>query len=168
MAKYSIIVAYDEDYAIGRNGDLIYHIKDDMKHFKEITSGHTVVMGRTTWESLKVKPLPNRNNIVISRDWKYKADGAFVCHNIEEVKDRLFYNDEEVIIIGGAQIYEGFINSVDTLYVTKIYSHCPDDADRFFPMYEMKWDPVEESEIYHDDKLNVDYQFITYKRSLLE
>ena len=84
MAKYSIIVAYDEDYAIGRNGDLIYHIKDDMKHFKEITSGHTVVMGRTTWESLKVKPLPNRNNIVISRDWKYKADGAFVCHNIEE------------------------------------------------------------------------------------
>lgn len=127
----SIIVAIDENYGIGRKGDLLCHLPNDLKHFKEITSGHPVIMGRKTYMSLPRRPLPNRRNIVISQHANYAYEGAEMVNSIDEAL-QLVDPKEETFIIGGGSIYEQLMENADKLYITRIH-HSWDDADTFFP-----------------------------------
>lgn len=125
----NIIVAMDKNGGIGKDNKLLAHIPEDLKHFKEVTSGHTVVMGYNTWLSLPKKPLPNRRNIVLTTK-DIELDGAEVVHSIDELKDWIDF-DDEVFIIGGAKVYEQFLPYTDRMYVTHIMDEF--EADTFFP-----------------------------------
>lgn len=128
-----LIVAVGRDGAIGRNGDLVWHISDDLKRFKRLTLGHPVIMGRKTWESLPKKPLPGRLNIVVSRQTDYSADGAIVVNSPDEaicMAEKL--SQETPFVIGGANIYEAFLPKASKLFITEIDDICP-DADALFP-----------------------------------
>lgn len=128
----SIIAAVGKNLELGKNNDLIWHFKEDMRFFKETTTGHTVVMGRKTFESLP-KALPNRRNIVISSNPDYVAEGAEVVTDINDIYS-LAENDE-VFIIGGGKIYSRFINDADKLYLTEIDAAQP-SADVYFPSFD--------------------------------
>lgn len=128
----SIIAAVGKNLELGKNNDLIWHFKEDMRFFKETTTGHTVVMGRKTFESLP-KALPNRRNIVISSNSDYVAEGAEVVTDINDIYS-LAENDE-VFIIGGGKIYSRFINDADKLYLTEIDAAEP-SADVYFPSFD--------------------------------
>ena len=128
---FSIIACIGKNRELGKNNQLIFHVKDDMKFFRETTSGHKIVMGRKTWESLPGK-LPHRENIVLSsRDF----DGPDrIIHDIEQFIHDHRDSDEEIFIIGGGSIYEAFLPYVTTLYLTEVDSSVP-DADTFFPAF---------------------------------
>ncbi len=128
----SIIAAVGKNLELGKNNDLIWHFKEDMRFFKETTTGHTVVMGRKTFESLP-KALPNRRNIVISSNPDYVAEGAEVVTDINDIYS-LAENDE-VFILGGGKIYSRFINDADKLYLTEIDAAQP-SADVYFPSFD--------------------------------
>ena len=132
MPKISMIAAIASgNRALGKNGRLIYHIPDDLKRFKEITSGHAIIMGRKTFESIGM-PLPKRRNIVITRDEEYFAEDIVIAYSLEEALG-LVQNEEEVFIIGGGEIYKQAISLADKLYLT-IVEGSP-EADTFFPDY---------------------------------
>ncbi|MGP1515262.1 MAG: dihydrofolate reductase [Bacteroidales bacterium] len=163
MNKFSIIVAIAQNGAIGRGGGLLWHIHDDMVFFKNTTKGHPVVMGRKTWDSLQIKPLPKRENIVITSNKNFVLEGVKVVSSIEEVR-RLFDYETEVFIIGGGTIYKEFLPLVDKLYITKVF-HTYADADTFFPtINDDEWIQEDESEIFTDEKSNLQYQFLVLKR----
>ena len=108
------IVAYAENRVIGKNNDLIWHLPDDLKHFKSHTAGKTIIMGRKTWDSLGGRPLPNRRHIVITRKKDFVAKGAEVTHSLEEAI-QIAKAEEEVYIVGGAQIYALSMPMIDVL-----------------------------------------------------
>lgn len=155
----NIIVAIDENRGIGFEGNLLVSIPEDLRFFKQKTTGNVVVMGRKTLESLPNKrPLPNRVNIVLSQNPTYEVDGAIVVHSIKECKDVLKnYPSEQIYIMGGASIYEAFMPEVDVMYVTKICHTF--QADAYFPEFE-QWVLVEKSEMKCHNGIN--YQFETY------
>lgn len=127
----SIIVAIAENYAIGQQGDLLCHLPDDLKHFKQITSGCTVIMGKRTFFSLPRHPLPNRRNIVITDIAGEQFEGAEAAYSIDEAI-RMADRDKENFIIGGGMVYRQFMPLADKLYITHIHHSWP-DADTFFP-----------------------------------
>lgn len=127
----SIIAAIGRNRELGKDNDLIWHFKDDMKFFKETTTGSTVIMGRKTFESLP-KALPNRRNIVISRNKDFKAEGAEVVGSVEEALKKA--KNDEIFIIGGGRIYTEFLPLADKLYLTEIDAECP-DAEVYFPKF---------------------------------
>lgn len=132
--RLSIIVAIDEHLAIGKDNRLLWHIPEDLKHFKELTTGHTVIMGENTYRSIG-RPLPNRTNIVITLDTTFQAEGCQVVHSIDEALDTARqYEQEEVFVIGGASIYKQFLPLVDRLYLTQVVGTY--EADTFFPSYD--------------------------------
>ncbi|MDR1847634.1 MAG: dihydrofolate reductase [Bacteroidales bacterium] len=126
----NIIVAVANDGAIGKRGDLLWHIKEDLLHFKKVTAGHTVLMGRKTWESLPFKPLKNRRNIVITANKDYKAEGAEIFHSIDAAIDSCD-ETEKVFCIGGGMLYEQMLPLCNHLYITRVYTTY--DADTFIP-----------------------------------
>ena len=127
----SIIVAVDQNNAIGLQNRLLCHLPNDLKYFKRITSGHPVIMGRRTFESLPVKPLPNRHNIIISKSLTLSLpDGCTLVHSIEEAC-KLCGETEECFVIGGAQIYRQMLPLAQKLYITRI--HHSFEADTWFP-----------------------------------
>ena len=128
----SVIAAVGKNFELGKNNDLIWHFKDDMRFFKQTTMGHTVVMGRKTFESLP-KALPNRRNIVITSDENYKADGAEVITDINDVYR--FAENEEIFIIGGGKIYDEFISDADKIYLTEIDAE-DKNATVYFPHFD--------------------------------
>jgi len=142
MARIAIIAALGtETRAIGNQGQLLWHIPDDMKRFKELTTGHPVIMGRKTWESLptKYRPLPNRTNIVVTRQAGYKADGAIVVDGLSDafLAAEKAVGADETFVIGGGEIYDIAIS-----YATRLYLTLVDDAplaDTFFPEYEKEF-----------------------------
>lgn len=127
----SMIAAIGKNRELGKNNDLIWHFKDDMKFFRETTTGNTVVMGRKTFESLP-HALPNRRNVVITSNKNYSAQGAEVAGSVSETLE-LTKNDN-VFIIGGGRIYSEFLKYADKLYLTEIDAEC-EDADTFFPEF---------------------------------
>jgi dihydrofolate reductase len=129
----SIIVAIGKNRAIGRNNQLLWHIPDDLKHFKKITTGHTIVMGDRTFNSIG-KPLPNRKNIVVTRNSDFKAEGCEISYSLEEVLKRAKEAPEEIFIIGGGQIYNQALPWADKLYLTLVDDE-PQNADTFFGDY---------------------------------
>jgi dihydrofolate reductase len=129
--KISLIAAFSENRVIGIDNRIPWRITEDLKRFKKITLGHTVVMGRKTYESLKT-PLPGRKNLVLSRQKNYKADGALVCRSLDEaITKSEDEGEEEVFIIGGGQIYEEALPISDRLYITLIHKEI--EGDTFFP-----------------------------------
>jgi dihydrofolate reductase len=134
----SIIAALDERYAIGQNNRLLAHLPNDLKYFKRITSGHPVIMGRRTYESLPVKPLPNRKNIVISASLSSVATGCLLAPSIDAAL-ALCHTDEECFVIGGMQLYRQMMPLAQKLYITRIH-HAFESADAFFPEIDTaKW-----------------------------
>ena len=129
--KISLIAAIGKNRELGKNNDLIWKIPEDLKRFREITRGHAIIMGRKTWDSLPTKPLPNRSNIVITRDTGFKADGAIACSSIEQALEKA--GDGEIFVIGGGQIFKQAMPFADKLYLTVVDANS--DADTFFPDY---------------------------------
>ena len=157
------IVAIDENNAIGRDGDLLCHLPNDLKHFKTITSGHTVVMGRRTYESLPKGALPNRVNIVITSDDAENYPNCVVVRSLEEAFEKA-PSDKEIFIIGGGQLYRSSLDLIDTLYLTRIH-HLFEDADTFFPEINFdEWELTEKEEHQADEKHKYDYTFLKYER----
>jgi dihydrofolate reductase len=129
----SIVAAIGRNREIGHGNELLWHIPDDLKRFKSLTSGHPVIMGRKTFESIG-KPLPNRTNIVITRDKNWRHEGAKVAHSLEDAIATASLIDPEIFIIGGAQIYEQALPHADRLYLTLIDDS--KEGDAFLPPYE--------------------------------
>jgi dihydrofolate reductase len=161
----SAIVAVDNNWGIGYNGDLLEHIPEDLKYFKELTTGHIVVMGRKTWDSLPKKPLKDRLNIVISSQPKEVLGDLSIRISMEEAKFRLALSsaDEEWFIIGGGTIYKELLPICDRVYVTKILKD-HENVDTYFP----DLDKSSEWEIDTCTDLrtsgNINYAFLTYDR----
>lgn len=154
----SMIAAVGKNLELGKNNDLIWHFKEDMKFFKDTTMGHTVVMGRKTFESLP-KALPGRKNIVISSNAQYQAQGATVVSSIEEALQ--IADNEEVFVIGGGKIYAEFLPYADKLYLTEIYAEC-EDADTYFPQFN-KSEYIKEIINYYDID-GVEFYHVVYKK----
>jgi dihydrofolate reductase len=125
----AIIAALDERNGIGRDGGLLCHLPGDLKHFRELTTGHSVIMGRNTYESLPKGALPNRTNIVVTADTAENYPGCFVARSLDEA---LAFCGDTVFIIGGGKLYRSALHLADRLYLTRIH-HTFDDADTFFP-----------------------------------
>ena len=128
----SAIVAVDNNWGIGFNGDLLEHIPEDLKMFKQLTTGHTVIMGRKTWNSLPKAPLPNRTNIVISSAAPLIMSDTVLRLQMQDVLRYLKYTKDDVFIIGGGQIYKELLPFCDRIYVTKIFKD-HDNVDTYFP-----------------------------------
>ena len=161
--KVSVIVVVDENFAIGYKNGLLCHLPADLKHFKSLTTGKTIIMGRKTFESLPNGALPNRENIVLTRDNSIKFDNAVAFSNLN---DALEYckEKEEVFIIGGGMLYNESLNLADTLYLTCI-NHKFENADTYFPSINFEeWDIVENNEFEPDDRNKFHYSFKTLKR----
>ena len=159
----SIIVAVAENYAIGKKGDLLCHMPADLKHFKTITSGHTVMMGERTFLSLPKHPLPNRRNIVLT-DVKGKTfEGAETVYSLDEMVAQV-NPDEEAFVIGGVMVYRQIMERADKLYITHIHHSWP-DADTFFPEIDPKvWKQLSAERHSADENNPYDYTFAEYGR----
>jgi dihydrofolate reductase len=156
----SIIVAIGENNAIGKNNQLLWHLPADLKHFKNKTAGHTIIMGRKTFDSLG-KPLPNRRNIVVTRQ-DITIPGCEVVKSIDEAI-ALCKGEEEVFIGGGAEIYREAMDKTDRIYLTIV--HKMFDADTFFPEIDFtQWVETEHEDHQPDEKNNLPYSFITLER----
>lgn len=143
------IVAMGDNFEIGFNGDLIWHIKEDLKRFKRLTMGHPVIMGRKTRESLP-KALPGRTNIVITRNTDYTAADSLIAHSLEEALEiaKEAEGADKIFIIGGGQIYEEAFPLLDSLEITHVFDS-PQDVDTFFPEVTIDdWELTEKSEIF--------------------
>lgn len=159
----SIIVAMSDNNVIGKDNKIIWNLPEDLKRFKEITTGHTIVMGRKTFESLG-RVLPNRKHIVITRDETYSVDNENVeiVNDIETI-DKYINSEEEVFVIGGAIIYKQLINKVNKMYVTKIHEKFQGDA--YFPLInEEEWKITEKETGIKNEQNPYDYEFLVYER----
>jgi dihydrofolate reductase len=157
----SLIAAIGKNNELGKGNDLLWHMPADMQYFRDTTRGHTVIMGRKTFESLK-SPLPNRKNIVITRDENYKKEGIEVVHSLQEALNKA-ESELEVFVIGGAEIYKQSIPIADKLYITKIDAE-DKDADTFFPTIGPEWIETSREEHEADDKNPYKYIFVTYTK----
>jgi dihydrofolate reductase len=155
----TLIAAAAENNALGKDNDLLWHLPEDFKRFKQITSGHYIIMGRKTFESFP-KPLPNRTHIIITRQKEYLADGCLVVHSLEEALE-ISPQNEEVFIIGGAQIYKQALPFADKIDLTRV--HIELDADAFFPEFNTsEWNLVFSEKHVKDEKHQYDFTFETY------
>lgn len=162
MKSIEAIVAIDENGAIGRQGDLLCHLPADMRHFKQVTMGHSIVMGRKTFESFPRRPLPGRQNIVITRNTAWQYPGVTVVHSLDEAIAAA--QTETVFVIGGAQVYEQALPLVDVLHLTVIHARWA-DADVFFPAIDMtQWQEVERVHHASDHRNAYEFDFVTLKR----
>lgn len=154
MKNLSIIVCTSNNFVIGCNNKIPWHLSSDLKRFKNITSDHTVVMGRNTYESIG-KLLKNRRNIILTRNLEYKVEGCEIVHSKEELYD-IIDDYSEVFIIGGEEIYRMFYNEVNTIYLSKLLEDFKGDS--FFPVVNINNWKIEESFLVNDE-----YNYIFYK-----
>ncbi|WP_321438378.1 dihydrofolate reductase [uncultured Bacteroides sp.] len=163
MSKVSIIVAASQNNAIGRDNQLLYRLSNDLKRFKALTTGHTVIMGRNTFESLPKGALPNRRNLVLSTNPQAEFKGAERFSSLEEALAAC-QAEEEVFIIGGDSVYKQAISIADAIYLTLI-EDVAKDADAFFPeIKEEEWKETGRESHSIDEKHHYPYIFIDYKR----
>ena len=157
----SIIVAIAENRAIGAKNDLLWRLPNDMKRFKNLTTGHTIIMGRKTFESLPKGSLPNRTNVVITRNSNASFDGCEIFNDLKTALDK-HKSEKELFIIGGANIYEQTIALADKLYITHVH-HSFNNADTFFPeTNENEWIITDSENHQCDEKHLYPYTFKTY------
>jgi dihydrofolate reductase len=149
----SLIVAMDQNRLIGKDNDLPWRLPEDLKYFKRITTGHTVVMGRKTFESIG-RPLPNRENVVLTHQKDYKKEGATVIHSVEELEALDAEKEDELFVIGGATLYEQTLDVANRLYITH------------FPAVNLsEWKVVSQTQGIQDEKNPYTYYFTVYERS---
>jgi dihydrofolate reductase len=158
----SIIVAVSEDWGIGKNNELLWHISEDLKRFKRLTTGNTIIMGKKTWESLPRRPLPGRTNIVLTDNQNEIIDGSITAYSIKDALDKCQKN-EEVFIIGGGSIYRQFMAIADKLYITHVHKKAP--ADIYFPEIDLKlWQITGKEEFPADESNSIPYTYTIYER----
>jgi dihydrofolate reductase len=163
MSVISVIAAVDEHNAIGKKLQLLWNLPSDMQRFKRATTGHTVVMGRRTFESLPKGALPNRKNVVLTTLPPESFIDVFVCNSMHDALE-LCEKEEEVFMIGGAMVYKRAMDIADKLYLTRVH-HVFDDADIFFPAINFDgWEEVEHEEHPSDERHAYAYTFHTYLR----
>ena len=159
----SIIVAIAQNNAIGNDNKLLYWLPDDLKRFKALTTGHTIIMGRKTFESLPKGALPNRRNIVLSRNPEFTAPGTEVFPNLDAALAQC-KEEEEVFIIGGESVYKAGMSMAERLYITSI-EDTPNQADAFFPLIDPQvWELVGSTPHDTDEKHKHKFAFNDYKR----
>ena len=159
--KLSIIVAMTADRVIGRDNQLPWHLPADLKHFKQLTTGKPILMGRKTWESIG-RPLPERTNIVITRDTGYTAAGCVVVHSLEAAL-RAAKHNQEIMVIGGSELYCQVLPEVSTIYLTQV--HADVEGDAIFPEIDAReWREVERIDCESDEKNSHAYSFVTLER----
>jgi len=161
----SLVVAASDNNAIGKQNKLLWHLPNDLKFLKNITWGMPVVMGRKTFESVDSKPLNGRINIIVTRQKDYEAPGVVV---VDSLKDAIFFAKEndynELMILGGAQIYEDTMPKADRIYITRVHAFF-EDADAFFPeIDERKWKRVKVQDFEADEKHAYSYSFEVWEK----
>lgn len=159
----TLIAAIAQNNALGKNNDLIWYLPADLKHFRQLTTGHHIIMGRKTYESIG-KPLPNRTTIIVSRNPEYFQEGCLMASSLENAI-QIAKNEEVICIVGGEQIYRQALdnNLVDVLDITLV--HHEFDADAFFPEIDPTiWEEVSREDCKADDKNKYDYSFIKYQK----
>ena len=157
----SLIAAMGKNRVIGKDNSLIWKLPADMEYFREKTTGKPVVMGRKTFESIG-RPLPNRKNIIITRDENYKAEGCVVVHSVDEAL-KAAEDAEEVMVIGGSQIYKEFFPRANKMYLTFIDEEF--EGDTFFPEWDKEeWKEVSREEHDKDEKNSYNYVFVEFER----
>jgi len=160
--RISIIVAMADDSVIGKDNELPWHLPADLQHFKQITMGKPILMGRRTWESIG-RPLPGRTSIVITRDAGYSAPGCIVVQSIEAALQAAAKQADEAMIIGGADLYGQMLSRTDTIYLTRV--HAGFEGDTVFPqLEESEWREVERVDYEPDLKNPWRYSFIRLER----
>lgn len=160
--KVTFIVAAAENNAIGKGNQMPWHLPNDFKYFKAKTMDHSIVMGRKTFESIG-KALPGRRNIVISRQPQFRAEEVDVANSIQAVINYC-RDEQEIFIIGGAEIYKQFLPIADEVLLTRVHTNIP-DADAYFPeLPENEWELVSQDAHQKDEKHKFDYTFEVYKR----
>lgn len=158
----SIIVAVSDDWGIGYDNKLLWHIPEDLKRFKRLTIGKCVIMGKKTWESLPKRPLPGRKNIVLTDIPDECIDCSVTAYSVEDALSKCDRN-EEVFIIGGGSVYRQFLPVADRLYITHVHKKAP--ADVFFPEIDkMQWQVVEKEEYVSDDDNRIPYTYVVYEK----
>ena len=163
MSKISIIAAVAKNYAIGKGNKLLWSLPADLKFFKNLTTGHTVIMGKRTFESLPNGPLPNRKNIVLR---SILSDGVtqgyFEAESLDEALE-LAENESHIFIIGGATVYKQSIDKVNSMYITWVDGEF--DADTYFPQFNLaEWKEVSREDHPADEKNKYAYSFVEYQR----
>lgn len=162
MKTISIIVAIAQNNAIGKDNQLLWHIPEDLKRFKALTTGHTIVMGKRTFESLPLRPLPNRRSIVITDIPGEKIPGCEMAYSINEAIAKMDEGKEN-FIIGGGMVYKQFMPLAHKLYLTIV--HKDFEADTFYSVIDYsQWDEIAREDIKGADSLGFDYSYITYER----
>lgn len=161
--QISIIAAFTENRVLGKNNQLIWHLPEDLKNFKRLTSGHPIIMGRKTFESLG-RPLPNRTNIVITHNPDYQATGCVIVSSLEEAIQKATGIDrEEIFIIGGGEIYTQALPLADTMYLTHVHTML--EGDTFFPIFSsQEWNMAHTLSFKKDEKHVYDFDIVTWKR----
>jgi len=160
----SIIVAVSDDWGIGKNNELLWNISEDLKRFKRLTMGNTIIMGKKTWESLPRRPLPGRKNIVLTDDPAECIDCSVTAYSIEDALSKCD-KSEEIFIIGGGSIYRQFMPLADRLYITHVHKKAP--ADIYFPEIDMNiWKVVEKEEFPASETVAIPYTYVIYKRKV--
>ena len=156
----NLIVAADQNWALGNDGDQLVYLKEELKSVRTLTSGHTVILGRKTLATFPGgRPLKNRRNLILSRNPQFQAEGAEVFSSVEELVQRA---DGYAFVIGGASVYEQLLPYCATAYITKIHAGFP--ADTYFPDLDKseEWEIVQESESLEQD--GIAYHYVTYRR----
>ncbi len=157
----SIVVAVGKNNIIGKENGLLWHLPNDLKHFRKITEGHTIIMGRKTFESIG-RVLPNRRHIVLTRSSDFQVEGVEKASSIEEVL-KLVENEEEAFVIGGGEIYRQFLPLVQRIYMTEV--DIDKDADVFFPAIDsLEWKVVEEEPGVLDERNTIPHRFLILER----
>jgi len=160
--QISIIVAIAENYAIGKDNDLLWHISKDLKRFKKLTKGHYIIMGKRTYYSLPVRPLPNRTSLIITDIADEEIDNCLMAYSIEDAVEKMD-SEKENFIIGGGSIYRQFMPLADKLYITRVHKNF--EADTFFPEISLdEWRLVEKIDVNDDPQNDFTYSFETYIR----
>lgn len=158
----SVIVAVAQNGVIGCENRLIWHISEDLRRFKAITAGHPVIMGRKTWESLG-RPLPNRTNVVVTRNPDYRAEGCTVVNSLDEAM-AMFGAQEEIFIIGGAEIYSQAMPVADKLYITVV--HADYEGDTVFPKWDRsQWTQTLDERHERGEKFDKPFSFMEFIRN---
>ena len=159
----SLVVAAAKNNAIGKDGKMPWHLSNDMKHFKNVTWGMPIVMGRKTFESLG-KALPGRKNIVISRQENWKTEGTTVVKNIDEALDSAIITDaKEIMVIGGGEIYKLLFSNAKRIYLTRVDAE--PDADTYFPSIDVReWELISQKDHEADEKNDYNYSFQVWER----
>ena len=158
----SIIVAVSEDWGIGKNNELLWHISEDLKRFKRLTSGNTVIMGKKTWESLPRRPLSGRKNIVLTDNPQESIENSVTAYSLDDALSKCVH-DEEVFIIGGGSIYRQFMPIADRLFITHVHKNAP--ADVYFPEIDQSiWEITEKEEFKAGENNDIPYTYTIYER----